>query len=311
MDPPIGRSIRIVRPDVWKIGSSIICEKVSKIPENALISWRDHDSDTFCLRPAEPMQAGIEDVTPIYCSGTSGAVWNIGGVFCKVKSWQEGIEQEKETLDFVRKRFGGIPLPKVLHAWTEPQFSRSYLVLQPLPGLPLEETWSSLSTAQHRKIAAQIAEYCGMLATVTSDSLQTATSCGVTDGLLMSPLHKDEPSWKRRTLGPLSLIDTKNYISPVGLGNALYYYHADLCPLNIFVLEGEVSGMLDWEHAAFYPRFWIATKPHFSYGFALEGVEDKWAWARLLSHALMERGFTQDISGFRRWRGKTRNTACA
>ena len=58
-------------------------------------------------------------------------------MFCKVKSWQKGTEQKKETLDFVKKRFDGIPLPEVLHAWAKPQYSRSYLVLQRLPGTPL------------------------------------------------------------------------------------------------------------------------------------------------------------------------------
>jgi hypothetical protein len=68
--------------------------------------------NTFCLRPTESKHAAVEDIAPIYNSGTSGAVWNIGGVLCKVKSWQEGTEQEKDTLDSVRKRFSGIPLLK-------------------------------------------------------------------------------------------------------------------------------------------------------------------------------------------------------
>ncbi|KAF2175516.1 hypothetical protein K469DRAFT_680019 [Zopfia rhizophila CBS 207.26] len=310
LDPPIGQSVYGVRPYTWKIGATVICEKVSKVPENALTHWRDDDMNIFCLRPAEPTQAETEEITPIYSSGTSGAVWSIGGIFCKVKSWQRGIEQEKEAIDFVKKRFKDVPLPKVLYAWTEPEYSRSYLILQQMPGIPLERAWSSLSTVQRRKIATQIAGYCDTLATARSDALQTATGCGITDGLLMTPSRKDEPSWKRRTLTPLDLASAEDYLSPLYLGNAFYYYHADLCPSNILVLDGKVSGILDWEHAAFYPRFWIATKPHFSYGFALEG-EDTWAWTKLLSQALTERGFIENISGFQHWREKSRNAKLA
>jgi hypothetical protein len=100
--------------------------------------------------------------------------------------------------------------------------------------------------------------------------------------------------------------DAKNYLSPVHLREAFYYCHADLCPPNILILDGQVSGILDWEHAGYYPRFWIATKPHFSYGFALEGEEDICAWTKLLSHALTEKSFAPDVSSFQSWREKTR-----
>ncbi|KAF2760819.1 hypothetical protein EJ05DRAFT_497386 [Pseudovirgaria hyperparasitica] len=272
MDPPIGRSIYKVGDHAWKIGTSIVCEKVSKIPEDALAHWQDQNMDTFCLRPAESMQVETEEMTPVYNSGTSGAVWNIGGAFFKVKSWQEGTELENETIDFVEERLEGIPLPKVLYAWNEPELSRSYLVLHQMPGTLLERVWSSLSAAQHKEIATEIAGYCEMLATITSDSLKTATGCGIADA------HHDT-------------IFVEKYLSSS----------------NILILDGKASGILDWEHAAFYPRFWIATKPHLSCGFILKG-EDAWAWTRLLSQALMESGFKDDLSGFQRWRESSRNT---
>jgi serine/threonine protein kinase len=287
------------------IGSSVICEKVSTIPENALASWQDDDTNIFCLRPAGRIQTNLDDFTPIYCSGTSGAVWTIGSMFCKVKSWQEDVEQESETLGFVKEKFHVIPTPEVLYAWTEPEYHRSFLILKPLRGKTLEEVWSSLSERQRREIAVQVAEYCEILALATSDSLQTATGRGITDGFLMTPDHKDEPSWKRRTFGPLPMDDAKTHLSPMNVGSTFQFYHADLSPSNIMVSEnGEVTGILDWEHAAFYPRFWIATKPHVSFGFALEGEdgEDQWAWTRLLSQALKERKFVPDVPSFLSWR---------
>lgn len=42
-----------------------------------------------------------------------------------------------------------------------------------------------------------------------------------------------------------------------------HFYHADLGPTNIMVSEDgdHVTGIIDWESAAYYPRFWAATKP--------------------------------------------------
>lgn len=52
----------------------------------------------------------------IYNSGTSGAVWAIGGAFCKAKAWMEGMETEAGTLKYVQKRFD-IPVPEIVYDW--------------------------------------------------------------------------------------------------------------------------------------------------------------------------------------------------
>ena len=54
-------------------------------------------------------------------------------------------------------------------------------------------------------------------------------------------------------------------------GTNFHFYHADLGPTNIMVSgDGNVTGILDLESAAFYP---IGTKPKMSYGFILENVD--------------------------------------
>lgn len=61
--------------------------------------------------------------------------------------------------------------------------------------------------------------------------------------------------------------------------------------------EGNVSGVLDWEAAAFYPRFMIALKPQVSAGFYLkpeseeQSLYERWAWGELLQTALIAEGF--------------------
>jgi hypothetical protein len=54
-----------------------------------------------------------------------------------------------------------------------------------------------------------------------------------------------------------------------------------------------VEGILDWESAGFYPRFWIASKPMLSAGFLLNSTEgtDRGAWRDLLRSMLKKEGF--------------------
>lgn len=61
--------------------------------------------------------------------------------------------------------------------------------------------------------------------------------------------------------------------------------------------EGNVEGILDWESAGFYPRFWIASKPMLSAGFYLNsrGEAKREAWRDLLGSMLKNEGFEPAI----------------
>jgi hypothetical protein len=61
--------------------------------------------------------------------------------------------------------------------------------------------------------------------------------------------------------------------------------------------EGNVEGILDWESAGFYPRFWIASKPMVSAGFYLNSTKGtkREAWRDLLVSMLKKEGFEPAI----------------
>lgn len=72
-----------------------------------------------------------------------------------------------------------------------------------------------------------------------------------------------------------------------------HFYHADLGPTNILVSKhGEVTGVLDWESAGFYPEYWICLKPYISAGFFLDlSGESRFEWVHIFGHKLSELGF--------------------
>ncbi|KAE9967093.1 hypothetical protein BLS_006572 [Venturia inaequalis] len=84
-----------------------------------------------------------------------------------------------------------------------------------------------------------------------------------------------------------------------------YFYHADLGPTNIIISkEGHIEGVLDWESAGFFPKFWIATEPLISAGFNLpqESDADRYAWANMFSAALEVEGFEVAMDQFKMWK---------
>lgn len=92
---------------------------------------------------------------------------------------------------------------------------------------------------------------------------------------------------------------------PPDIDPRFHFYHADLGPTNIMVSEDgdRVTGIIDWESAAYYPRFWVATKPVTAGAFYLECETDEpKLWGHLLGHALEANGYKRQDTAFRRWR---------
>lgn len=69
--------------------------------------------------------------------------------------------------------------------------------------------------------------------------------------------------------------------------------------------DGNIVRVLDWESAAFYPRFWLGTKPLVSAGFLLPGIgEERKAWAKLLTSTLENKGLHRIWRDMRHGRGE-------
>jgi len=316
MTPPIGVSVLRLAPDRWMMGSSKICERVTgqDLP-NEIISWKEGD-DIFYLRekvegdplsPEDGLETGL-----VHEGGTSAAVWSIGeNAFCKVKAWHEGMELESKTIAFIRENAPEVPVPEVIHTWIDRAWNRTFLILRRVQGETLDSVWPQLTRNQQMQIASKIVEYCRQLSLLSSSIFESATGRAVVEPFLNSTANASHPSWVPRSLGPFSSKDLASHLSAVAPGSDLdtgstfYFYHADLGPTNIMVLDNSISGILDWESAAYYPRFWIATKPRLSAGFYLQ--KDRTypkAWSNMLADMLGFHGFPQDIQGYNKWEYK-------
>ncbi|KAL9099008.1 MAG: hypothetical protein Q9163_005428 [Psora crenata] len=286
---------------------SLVCERIETTPPtDALATWEEHDC-TYIIREAEdvgiaspPFVESSDDVQLVYEMGTGSAVWTIGRqFFCKVKKWEPALESEGKTIAFVKEIAPLIPTPEVIYTWAEKD--RSFLIMKRMEGSTLRDAWLSLSPSQRNAITTTIASYCDVLAQNTSPTLR---------GLSGKPLHEPYLApYRTDFCGPYTREEcARHFSSPSGecppLGEVFHFYHADLGPGNIIVSDGKVAGIIDWESAGYYPRFWISTKPSVSPGFdfcpSVEGFIDG-EWRRGLRIELERWGYPAAGEWYMKW----------
>jgi len=115
MDPRIEDSVTCIGPDRWLLGSLYICEVVS-VPSDAAVAIWEENGKTYCIRTSSgDERRGLNDsaANRIHHAGTSAAVWNIGGMYIKVKAWRQNMQLESDTIRFV-KRMSSVPTPEVV-----------------------------------------------------------------------------------------------------------------------------------------------------------------------------------------------------
>jgi Phosphotransferase enzyme family len=316
MDPPIEDSVVKIGHGTWLLGSSFVCQIVLEIPDNALKSWKGDDGSTYCLRSLSGLEkssfrreCGSTETDRVHHAGTSAAVWSFGGIFVKVKAWRHNMQLESSTIRYVNN-ISSVPTPEVIFSCVDLPWSRSFLILKSVKGHTLDRMWGRLSTYQRTQIATTVAEFCKILALSTSENLETVDGQGIIEQFLTIRPPKSEPSWKPQFLGPYSIDQLQTYLSePLVAEDSLkpfYFYHTDLGPTNVIVADdGNIVGIIDWESAAFYTRFWLGTKPLVSAGFLLQCTcsgEERTVWAKLLASALEREGFTPDMKTYDTWK---------
>lgn len=315
MEPSIEVSVARTSSRQWILGSLIVCEKVDdpkSKPADTIADWQDGDS-TFYLRKssANRLLDGDVETDRIHVGGTSSAVWCLGdNAVCKVHAWCEGLELEANTIRFVGEKAPEIPIPELVHTWIDHDLDRTFLITKRVGGQILGRAWPQLSTLRRIQIADEIARYCVTLGANTSSRFETVTGCGVYEPWLMESTPQPHPSWKPRMLGPFSREAMHTYMTKIStepapdLDPRFHFYHADLGPTNIMVSEDgdRVTGIIDWESGAYYPRFWVATKPVTAWAFSLECETDEpKLWGQLLGRALEKNGYTRLDVAFCRW----------
>lgn len=210
------------------------------------------------VRPARPMLLFEPCQTLLWCK-QAGRVVDWSDVIMKERPDEGGPKTEGNTLNHLRTH-PGILGPKVLRDWVDSN-GRYFVLQERIQGQTFEQAWSSLPESQKIAIADQVVEVRNQLRYITSTSIQSVDQSPCypllfSDRKPHGPFHSDLELWDaisiilRETFPQRALENLKKRLPKCEPYNLT---HCDLNLGNIMVKDGVLTGILDWEFAAYYP----------------------------------------------------------
>ncbi|KAI1775337.1 hypothetical protein F4818DRAFT_46963 [Hypoxylon cercidicola] len=200
------------------------------------------------------------------------------GLYLKSDQDTERSRNEFNALGIVR-RHTSIPVPEGLDMTFEPasannalSLPRGYLLTTRVPGLPLSLCQNVLSDRDIERIATQLKDYSAQLRDIPKSVNLDMAICNsfggpcmdnrIRGGIPVGPFT-DEAAFSQMIRFPND---------PARRGHNIVFTHADLNPRNILVdktllsdgsIGWDVTGIVDWETAGYYPEYWDYTNAMF------------------------------------------------
>lgn len=200
-----------------------------------------------------------------YEAGDRG-VWSIGSKVILKDRGSNLPTSEVPNIQFVQEPTS-IPVPTVIKSWEEGK--HTLILMRRIPGEPLSNVWSKLTIDEKNKIAKQTAEYLQQLRNLQSDKIQCLGGRPVFSNFLFKnkglnevprgPFASDDELWAEMERGLNEKIPEAARVRlRQCMPSAMPYTftHGDLTNVNIMVENGELTGIIDWETAGYFPVWW-------------------------------------------------------
>ncbi|KAJ5087481.1 hypothetical protein N7456_011097 [Penicillium angulare] len=177
-----------------------------------------------------------------------------------VKSGGNIPTHEGPTLRFIKQNTT-IPVPDVHDIrWKDGKVTE--LVMDYMPETPLDQVWGSLNHDQKTSIADQLYSYLAQRRELKG----TAIGCSERgkalfgrDSMLEGGPFQSEMEFNEFILSnTLRIPDLLLHYAKYALfeGHNIIFTHGDIAPSNILVDGDQVTAILDWEYAGWYPEHW-------------------------------------------------------
>jgi len=177
---------------------------------------------------------------------------------------------EAEAMTFVAENVPGIPVPQV-YDFIE-QANGNLILMDEIEGVPLDQSWRTMEDDAKSSICEQLADFIKMWRAIPKP-------IGFHDEFVGSALGGPctEPMLSNANVGPFltckdfncgiaeayEKADGRAYVNILPSMLPEYtksvFSHGDLAPRNIMIKQGEITGILDWEQAGWYPDYWEYT----------------------------------------------------
>jgi hypothetical protein len=189
--------------------------------------------------------------------------------------------EEVHALYFARNELS-LPVPSVLHhpplhrksGTSLPGTRRSgvwYICMEKLPGTPLHKAIHTMSTEELDHVAEQLKSILTRMGTVRPKTLGSVTGGPYRNFFFPSHLGPKHPfksagefidQYRQILMLFCTEEFTESVLARLPRNAAIRFAHGDLLPKNILVNGSNVSAILDWSTAGFYPAYWEYCRMH-------------------------------------------------
>ncbi|KAJ6147592.1 hypothetical protein N7497_009574 [Penicillium chrysogenum] len=194
--------------------------------------------------------------------------------------WATQCRAEAHALDMVEK-FTQIPAPRPIDVLETPD--ASYLLMTRVPGLPIGHLLHAMTDEQMENVVFDLKRYIAQMRAIPNQvsKFQICNSAGggildwrIPDsqsGNLRFQTEADFHNFLTREMTD----DTRRCAAKShALSHAIVFTHGDLNPRNILAENGNITGIVDWENAGFFPEYWEYTKMHYTVRYLIRWLAD-------------------------------------
>lgn len=203
----------------------------------------------------------------IGCPGSNAGVF-IAEPGVLVKYGERVRSIEAETMEFIRKACPEIPVPEVLSYWQEDGLG-GCLAMTRMPGKSLHLEWAKMGPCERDSVISEyhaIASRLRALRPTAEVRIGALGGGSVIDhrcsGTAVGGVCSTESDFNNFLLSqlhPLTKDVQRETIKCCLRSNhEIRFTHGDFGPHNILVdsESGHITGVIDWEHAGWYPEYW-------------------------------------------------------
>lgn len=179
------------------------------------------------------------------------------------------------------EKFTQIPAPRPIDVLETPD--ASYLLMTRVPGLPIGHLLHAMTDEQMENVVFDLKRYIAQMRAIPNQvsKFQICNSAGggildwrIPDsqsGNLRFQTEADFHNFLTREMTD----DTRRCAAKShALSHAIVFTHGDLNPRNILAENGNITGIVDWENAGFFPEYWEYTKMHYTVRYLIRWLAD-------------------------------------
>ena len=279
-------SIWPIGDNQWALGGLMLCDRLiegADVPNDAITVWKDSDGVKYCLRPQITRQRVPEyDPAngPIIPRHFSSAIFEIGrDVLIKVKYAPVGWSRhEGRSIKLVQERAPSVPIPEIIHFWMDEELKRYFLIMRRVQGELINDVYFTLSRDQVINMMDELGRHVKAVSDITAPCFQNVDGKPVVDSFMLKYEIKTATGVWEVILdefpGPFTVDEFRGEmcrcggVEPPEMDSEFHFVHRDMGPTNVIIQKANellengdnkwrVAGIIDWEMAGFYPKFFI------------------------------------------------------